>query len=192
MISLVALTLLLVVLARPTIPAPPMTNPLAVSPIGQAAGGVSPVAPADTATSCVWSGYQSVGKRFNAADQSWQSVGVSSSPSDIPPDVVVTLETVDTCANQIELRWSVRNNSPRVVFFPLSSANITVLDPMGNQYAIADQLSQPRIMRTAPQSSAQGTVIVDRPVSQNAPSLLVRIKDLPFGEASWLVALNSN
>lgn len=191
-ISLVVLSLLLVLLARPTIPTPPTADPVAVSPMGQAAGGILPVAPAETPTQCVWSGYQSVGKRLNTADQSWQSVGVSGIPSAIPPDVVVTLETVDTCTDQIELRWSVRNNSPRMVFFPLSSANITVLDPMGNNYPIADQRSQPRIMRIAPDSSDSGVVLVDRPVSQNAPSLLVRVKDLPFGEASWLVALDNN
>lgn len=191
-VSLVALLLMGVLLTRPTIPAPPTANPLAVSPSGPAAGGVFPVAPQAAVQSCIWSGYQAVGKRRSADGQAWQSVGVSGLPSDIPPEVVVTLETVDTCTNRIELRWSVRNNTQQSISFPLTNANITILDPMGNAYLVADQLSEPPLLRIRPNSTAQGVVIADRPVSQNALSLLVRLKDQPFGEASWLVALDGN
>ncbi len=191
-VSLVALILMGVLLTRPPIPAPPPANPIAVSPSGPAAGGVFPVAPQAEVQPCIWSGYQAVGKRRSADGQTWQSVGVSGLPSDIPPEVVVTLETVDTCTNQIELRWSVRNNSQQSISFPLTNANITILDPMGNAYMVADQLSEPQILRIRPNSTAQGVVIADRPVSQNALSLLVRLKDQPFGEASWLVALDGN
>lgn len=194
LMSTVALVLLVVILNRPPLASPaPTAAPISLRPSGPAAGGVFPeLAPSSATRQCVWAGFQSVGKHWDAQNQRWISVGVSGAVTEIFPEVVVTLEKVNFCEGQIRLHWSVRNNSSQPVVFPLSNGNITIRDPMGNAYQLDDTLSQPYSMTVAPDSSQPGVAVVNRPVSQNAPSLLVRIKNQPFGEASWLVSLEED
>lgn len=141
---------------------------------------------------CVWSEFQPVGKYWDDSQQAWISVGIDRTPGDLSPEIVVVLETVNYCHEQIELTWSVRNNSNRDVMLPLQSSNMTIRDPLGNIYDVASKQSQPRVMRIDPGEQERGTAIVPGPVIQDAPSLLVRLNEKPFGEASWLVSLEGN
>ncbi len=171
---------------QPLLLSQPPINVTSSAAGGILGGGIAP------GNGCVWSGFQSVGKRWDAPSQRWISVGVDGVIAGMEPEVVVTLEQVVYCQNQITLLWSVRNNSDAPVTLPLQSDNITIRDPFGNEYSIADNKSQPAEVRVEPASTGQGQAIVPRGVSQNAPSLLVRLKEQPFGEASWLVSLDGN
>jgi hypothetical protein len=184
------LVLVLLLLWRPAggvVPPPPSTSAVS-TPSGPAAGGVF-AGPIEQSPQCIWSDFQTVGKRWNEQEQRWISVGVSGTLVELAPEVVVTLQRVEYCDAEIRLTWSVRNNSEHDVRFPLQSDNLSIRDPIGNEYVIADALSEPRVVEVAPDSQARGVAVVPRPVSQNAPSLLVRLKHEPFGEASWLVSL---
>ncbi len=141
---------------------------------------------------CVWSEFQPIGKYWDKSKQAWISVGIDRTPGDLSPEIVVVLETVTYCQGQIELTWSVHNNSNRQIMFPLQNNNITIRDPLGNMYDVASKQSQPRVIRVDPGEQERGTAIVPGPVMQDAPSLLVRLNEKPFGEASWLVSLEGN
>lgn len=192
--SLLVVVLLFMLVTRLTEPAPPPPSSEAAGlmPIGEAAGGVFPEGIEVDPPDCAWSGFQVVGKRWDEQSQSWISVGVGGTVAELAPEIVVTLERVDYCGSEIRLTWGVRNNSRRTIRFPLRSENVSIRDPIGNQYVIDDSLSQPAVVRVKPASREQGVAVVPRPVSQNAPSLLVRLKHEPFGEASWLVSLEGN
>lgn len=138
---------------------------------------------------CIWTEFQPVGKRWDAPSQSWRSVGVDGIVGDNAPQIVVTLEQVNYCDNQIVFMWSVRNNSDDTVTFPLQSDNITIRDPLGNTYQISNIMSQPRILVVRPGEQQRGSMVVPEFTRQHVPSLLVRLHEKPFGEASWLVAL---
>ncbi|NJM07958.1 NERD domain-containing protein, partial [Candidatus Gracilibacteria bacterium] len=140
---------------------------------------------------CVWTGNQFVGKRYDDDADSWISVVVDGTQNLDNPEVLVVLEQVAYCDDEIRLTWSVRNESERAVEFPLSNKNIQISDGMGNEYLIADAESEPQILEVAPGEEARGTAIVPRALSHNAASLRVRLKDQPFGEASFLVALGN-
>lgn len=191
--SLLVLVLLIVLVVRPTRVIMPMDQPAqslinATSlPAGGIFGGGQSSVP-----DCIWSGFQPVGKRWDAPTRGWISVGVDGTVAELTPEVVVTLEQVNYCDNQITLTWSLRNNSDSTVTFPLRKDNIIIRDPLGNDYSITDSRSQPSELRVEPGGLERGKAVVLRPVSQNAPSLLVRLKDQPFGEASWLVSLEGN
>lgn len=196
--SLLAVVLLVILLVRsPRVegfsfidqPLLPPQSPITTT--SSAAGGMLGGGMASN-NGCVWSGFQSVGKRWDASSQRWISVGVDGVIAGMEPEVVVTLEQVVYCQNQITLTWSVRNNSDVPATLPLRSDNIIIRDPFGNEYTIADNKSQPAELRVEPASIGHGQAIVLRGVSQNAPSLLVRLKEQPFGEASWLVSLDGN
>ena len=139
--------------------------------------------------SCSWSSYQLVGKRWDVASGGWISVASGGNGSGLLPEVVVALEQVATCSDQIKLTWSVQNNTGQEISFPLRSDNIRLSDSLGNEYQIADAASQPRDLRVAPGSQERGVAVADRPISQSASSLLVRLKGQPFGEASFVVSL---
>lgn len=141
---------------------------------------------------CIWTEFQPVGKRWDTQAQQWISVGVDGIVKELAPEIVITLEKVDYCDEHIEFFWSVRNNSERAVTFPLQSNNVTIRDPLGNMYKIADSQSQPRILHVAPGEQEKGTMVVPESPVPNAPSLLVRLREKPFGEASWLVSLEGN
>ncbi|NTW98054.1 MAG: NERD domain-containing protein, partial [Oscillochloris sp.] len=161
---------------QPLVPIPEVT--------GVPTGGASLTAAADQ-SSCSWSSYQVVGKRWDEAGGGWVSVAAGAGS----PEVVVTLEQLATCRGQITLTWSVQNNSDQQISFPLRSDNIQISDSLGNDYLIADDASQPRILRVAPGAKGRGVAVADRPVSRSASSLLVRLKSQPFGEASFVVSL---
>ncbi len=195
-LSVVVVLLLGVIVTRtaePSIPPPPsdLTLSTPISPaVGAQEGDFAGIIAAESI--CVWAEFQSVGKRWDAEAERWISVGVDGTLNQFQPEVVVTLERVDFCGEQIELTWSVRNNSDQSIRFPLHSNNISIRDPLSTEYPLDDSKSEPRVLRVRPDSQEQGVAVVSRPISQNAPSLLVRIKDEPFGEASWLVSLENN
>lgn len=155
-------------------------------PTGAAAAAV----PGEGLGGCLWSGKQLVGKRYDTASRAWTSVAEGGSTTAISPEVVVALEQVSTCDGQIELTWSVQNNSDRPVEFPLVGENIRVSDGLGNEYPIDDQASDPQAVMVAPGAQERGTAVASRPLSSSATSILVRLKDKPFGEASFVVALS--
>lgn len=156
------------------------------------AGGVFLDEVSSNNAGCVWAGFQPVGKRWDNTAHTWISVGVNGTGADLTPEVVVTLEQVFYCGKQITLTWSLQNKSKAPVRFPLQQENVQINDPLGNEYLINDSLSQPSVLLVAAGKQAHGVVVVPWPVRQNAPSLLVRLKNEPFGEASWLVALEGN
>lgn len=195
--TMLALALLVAIIVRPTQSlAPSQTQqPLIAEtsiPISSPAGGVLAGGIPQETDTCVWSGFQPVGKQWDKSSQTWISVGVDGTAPILLPDVVVTLEQVDYCTEQITLTWSVRNNNTEPVVFPLHSNNITIRDPFGNDYPLDNIQSEPRILRVAPGTSEHGTVVVAEPIVPNAPSLLIRLKEKPFGEASWLVSLEGH
>ena len=192
-VALAALTglLLVVLLLRPTRIVPAADSPPAplADVTGVPAGGAVGAAASATASNCLWSGYQLVGKRYDQASRSWLSIAEGGSATAVMPEVVVALEQVSTCSDEIRLTWSVQNNSDRAVEFPLRSDNIRVSDSLGNEYQIDDAASSPQAVRVEPGGQERGTAVSGRPVSRSATTLLVRLKDQPFGEASFLVAL---
>jgi hypothetical protein len=130
-----------------------------------------------------------VGKRWDGASGGWISVAAGGSGDGLLPEVVVALEQVATCSDQIKLTWSVQNNTDQEISFPLRSDNNRVSDSLGNEYQIADDASQPRDLRVAPGAQERGVAVAERPISRSASSLLVRLRGQPFGEASFVVSL---
>ncbi|GAB4431383.1 MAG: nuclease-related domain-containing protein [Chloroflexi bacterium OHK40] len=185
-----AAVLFLALLLRPTRLVPLPDQPPA--PLAEITGVPTGAAGATSAglpeAACRWSGAQLVGKRFDAATQSWLSVAQGGS-SAIIPEVVVALEQVSTCSGTIELTWSVQNNSDREVEFPLRNDNVRISDSLGNEYLLDDEASSPPAMRVAPGGQERGTAVVSRPLSSAATALLVRLREQPFGEASFVVAV---
>ncbi|NJN18145.1 MAG: NERD domain-containing protein [Oscillochloris sp.] len=183
----VALVLLLTLLFRPAqVVAPTADEPL-VPIAGIAAPTGAPLPGAVAAADCVWTELQLVGKRYDASSGSWLSVAAGEST--VAPDVVVALVQVSTCSGKIELTWSVQNNSAQPVSFPLDSDNIVISDGLGNEYPITNADSQPAEVLVAPGTQEQGVVVARRPINRSATSLLVRLRDEPFGEASFVVAI---
>lgn len=189
--STVAVVLLLALIFRPAqVIAPAPDQPLSlINATSDPAGGIAPGGGMLRGSTCTWTGFQPVGKRWDERSQSWISVGVDGVMTEFAPEVIVTLEEVDYCDDRIELTWSVRNNGDGAVTLPLTSANIEIRDPLGNEYVLADTASRPATLRVQPGEQARGVAVVQRPVNQNAASLLVRLRNEPFGEASFLVSL---
>lgn len=184
-----AAVLALALFLRPVraVPAPEGPAPL-LEVTGVPTGAVAAAAPGARSIGCSWTGRQLVGKRYDADSRAWTSVAEGGA-GELAPDVVVALEGISACDGQIELTWSVQNNSDRPVEFPLSGENIRVSDGLGNEYPIDDGASKPEAVLVAPGAQERGTAVASRPLSSSATSLLVRIKDKPFGEASFVVAL---
>lgn len=165
---------------RPDQPAQSMVVSTSLPAGGADAGAIMPV------SSCVWSGFQPVGRRM--MNGGWENVGVGGNAPGLTPDVVVTLEEVEFCDGRITLKWSLRNNlSDQSIEMPLTAENIEVRDSVGTRYLVADDLSQPRELRALPGERVRGSAIIDRPVNLNASTLVVVLKKLPFGETTWLV-----
>ncbi|EFO80131.1 NERD domain-containing protein [Oscillochloris trichoides DG-6] len=182
------LTLLIALLIRPNNTPLPRADqfflPLA-EVTGVPTGGVA-LRSAALDASCLWPSYQLVGKRWEPG-QGWVSVA-NNSPN-LPPDVVVILEEINTCHEQIALTWYLQNQSEQTISFPLRNDNIQISDNLGNQYLLDEASAQPARLRLAPGDKERARVHTDRPLSRNASSLVVRIKQYPFGEASFVVAL---
>jgi hypothetical protein len=144
------------------------------------------------ASSCIWSGFQPVGRRRGAEQGSWINVGIGGTAPALAPDVVVTLEEVGFCEGQITLNWGVRNNMQDAsVTLPLTPENVSVRDSLGNEYAIAEAPARSAEVLVAPQSRGQGRVVIERPVNQSALTLKVTLKQEPFGEANWVVPVGA-
>jgi hypothetical protein len=189
--SVVATVLLVLLLLRPVrvvdLPDGP-TPPLIIS-TSQAAGGVMGGGVGFQPQTCVWRGYQSVRKTWDASSDSWITLGLSG-PGDPKPDIVLTLEQVDFCDSDIRLTWSVRNNSNQTIEFPLNSDTISIRDPLNTNYYIDAGLSDPAVLSLDPNSQQRAEVVVQQPVNQNAMSLKVTLKNSAVGEATWLVGLD--
>jgi hypothetical protein len=153
---------------------------------GRDGGGV--VAP----ESCDWRESQPVGRRRGGQPGIWENVGIGGNTPALAPEVVVILEHVDFCAGRIEIAWHVINNmDDENVALPLTAENIAVVDSLGNEYQIADGKSQPPQISVAPHSKADGTAVVVRPANLNARTLAIKLKKMPFGEATWIVPIGS-
>jgi hypothetical protein len=189
-LALLTLVLLGTLLLRPTrIISLPADQPLApLTAVSSDPTGAAALAGVAADTGCNWSGYQLVGKRWDSTTQSWTVVSAETPPGS-GPDIVIALEEVRTCNGGIQMTWSLQNNSSEPVEFPLQSDNISINDGLGNEYQIADDESQPAAIRAAPGDQARGTTLVPRPLNRSASSLVVRITDKPFGEASFVVPL---
>jgi hypothetical protein len=186
-----AAILFLALLLRPTREIPLADAPPAPLPevTGVPTGGADSAVIALADPACLWSGSQLVGKRYDQVSRSWLSVAEGGAAA-TAPEIVVALEQVSTCSDEIRLTWSVQNNSDRAIEFPLRSDNIRISDGLGNEYRIDDSASDPQAVRVAPGAQERGTAVVSRPLSRSATSLLVRLKEQPFGEASFVVALS--
>jgi hypothetical protein len=187
-----ALVIVLTVLLRsPGRAAAPADQPLGriVStslPAGAAAGG-GIVGAAD----CAWKESQPIGRRRGEQPNSWVNVGYGEVAPALSPEVVVTLEEVNFCKGQITIKWLVRNNmDDESVALPLTAENVAVSDSLGNEYRIADDKSQPPQISVAPRSKMRGTAVITRPASLNAQTLVIKLKTLPFGEATWIVPIS--
>lgn len=142
--------------------------------------------------SCVWSEFQSVGRRRGSQAGTWENVGVGGNTPALQPEVVVTLKEVNFCQGGIRLTWNVRNNmDDESVALPLTAENIAISDSLLNEYQIADDQSLPAEISVAPRSKAQGTAVVARPANLNAKALRIKLKQLPFGEATWIVPISN-
>jgi hypothetical protein len=186
------LVLALALLNRPAPPPPIADQPIApiLVSTSEAAGGADArgILPAE---SCVWSGFQAVGRRPGAAPDSWENVGVGGAAPALAPAVVVTLEEVSFCDGRIALSWSLRNNmDDSEVTLPLTAENISVRDSLGNEYII-DEQPRPAEITAAPRNRSQGRVVIERSVNPSSPTLVVQLKQQPFGEATWLVPIST-
>jgi hypothetical protein len=137
--------------------------------------------------SCVWRGYQPVGRRWDAVSNGWENVGVD--PLVATPDVVVTLEEVSFCDDTIVLSWSVRNNrASEPVAVALDASNLRLRDTLGNEYTPAGRTQ----LVAEPGQRTTATATIERPAHLGATTLVVRLLRQPFGEATWLVPVPSN
>jgi hypothetical protein len=186
---LVAVVFLLRSSSRPTPIAdqPNITvGPTSPSAGGSSGGGVS------GPPSCAWKESQPIGRRHGDQPASWVNVGYGDVAPALAPEVVVTLEEVNFCTGQISITWLVRNNtSDENVALPLTAENIVVSDSLGNEYQIADAKSKPAEITVQPHSKMRGTALIPHSASLNAQTLVIKLKKLPFGEATWIVPISS-
>jgi hypothetical protein len=186
---IVALAGLLYTTTRPTTP------PFADQPASFAASTSLPAGGADAGvvapvSNCTWSGFQAVGRRRDTAGESWETVGVTGVAQDLAPEVIVTLEEVRYCDGQIAISWGVRNNtSDLLVQLPFDNENIVVRDSLGNTYPIAEA-AKTKIDVPAG-NRGEATIALVGPVNLNAATLVVQLKQQPFGEATWLIPIDA-
>ncbi|HEX5692668.1 MAG TPA: nuclease-related domain-containing protein [Roseiflexaceae bacterium] len=188
-----ALALILIVMLAfqlwPRTSSPPDQANSIIVGTSQPAGGIGSSF-SDPGTSCVWSGFQSVGRRRDG--MTWRNVGVDGAAPDLTPEVVVTLDEVGFCEGQITLTWSLRNNlDDQSVTLPLSSANIVVRDSLGNEYALDETLSKPAEITAGPNKTGEGQAVIAQSASLNAQTLVIKLKQEPFGESTWVVPIQN-
>jgi hypothetical protein len=188
--GVLALVLAIVLVARIGNRTPVADQPTyGIVSTSEASGGIGGDISSET---CVWNEFQPVGRRRGAQPATWENVGVGGNAPALLPELVVTLEEVNFCKGQIAITWSVRNNmDDESVSMPLTAENIQVTDSLLNEYTITDEKSQPPQISVAPRSKARGTAVIARPASLNAKALRITLKQLPFGEATWIVPVSS-
>ncbi|MCG8353246.1 MAG: NERD domain-containing protein [Chloroflexales bacterium] len=188
--STLALVLFVLLLVRPAqaIPNPDQPLPFMGTP-DPGTGGVF-LSSGETTGDCIWSDFQTIGWHWDRRSKEWIGVQFDDATATQNPDIMMTLEQVAHCTDQITLTLSVRNNSTQDVELPLRNDNIIIRDQLGNEYAISDSQSRPSVLlRIGPGEQESGTIVVPRPLSQNASSLIVRLKEQPFDNASFFVSL---
>ncbi|WP_129671716.1 nuclease-related domain-containing protein [Candidatus Chloroploca sp. Khr17] len=188
--AVLAVLLALALVLRPVRPVPLADDPpvLIVAVTGVPTGDALLMQATDL-DGCLWSNAQLVGKSYDPATRSWISVAEGGSAASNPPEVIIALEQVSTCDGQITLTWNVQNNSDRLIEFPLDSDNIHISDSLGNEYLLDETASRPRMIQVAPGAQERGIAVAKRPLSSSAMSLRIRLQDKPFGEASFVVAV---
>jgi hypothetical protein len=94
--------------------------------------------------------------------------------------VTVVLRTVEYSPDKITLRWALVNEGMRPVSFPLTVANITIKDNVGNLYEVDEALSDPPVLLAQPGERLEGSCTVPRPVSPDALTLRIWVNGEPF------------
>jgi Nuclease-related domain len=188
MLALLVVVVLAYQLRPKTVPVPDQAGTVVVStspPAGASVGN------ADFQGGCVYSAFQSVARRQDSGGN-WKNVGVVGAAPDLAPEVIATLDEVSFCNGQITISWSLHNKlDDQTVTLPLTAANVVVRDSLGNEYPIDEKQSQPAEIRAAPGGKGRGTVVIARPASLNAQTLVIKLKQLPFGETTWLAPIRS-
>lgn len=94
--------------------------------------------------------------------------------------VTVVLRTVEFSPDRITLRWALVNEGTRPVSFPLTAANITIKDNVGNLYEVDASLSDPPALLAQPGERFEGSCTVPRSVSPDALTLRIWVNGEPF------------
>jgi hypothetical protein len=183
-----SLVLLFILFVRPPSPAPRADSPLTSITMGTSGDGTILNFNATTSF-CRWNGYQLIGKRWDSSTQSWQNIAIGEATTGAAPDIIVALEQIDACGDRIEITWSVQNNTNRSVSFPLRHNNIKISDGLGNDYPLANDDSRPAFINVLPGTRQRGVAVVRRQLAANASTLRIKLIEQPFGEASFIVAL---
>jgi len=183
-----SLVLLFILFVRPPSPAPRADSPLTSITMGTSGDGTILNFNATTSF-CRWNGYQLIGKRWDSSTQSWQNIAIGEATTGAAPDIIVALEQIDACGDRIEITWSVQNNTNRSVSFPLRHNNIKISDGLGNDYPLANDDSRPAVINVLPGTRQRGVAVVRRQLAANASTLRIKLIEQPFGEASFIVAL---
>lgn len=188
--AVISILLALLLVSRP-MPEPRIDQPgslvVSTSQPGPPAGGVFP-GPLFETQNCVWSEFQPTGRRRGGEPGVWENVGVLGTAPNLAPEVVVTLEEVSFCDDQIKMTWSVQNNmGDQSVVLPLTAKNLIIRDEHNTIYPISEKLSQPLELKVGPRDRGRGVAMIDQPVSLNASTLRITLKELPFGTADWMV-----
>ncbi|HEY3254492.1 MAG TPA: nuclease-related domain-containing protein [Polyangiaceae bacterium] len=175
---------------RPNPPPPDQAGSVLLGTSGPAGGPGA--AYQDVRPSCVWSGFQSVGRRADDG-KTWKNVGVAGAVPDLAPEVVVTLDEVSFCGGRtITITWSLHDNlDDERVTLPLTNANVVVSDSLGNEYPLDEKQSRPLEISAAPHNKGHGAMVIARPASLNAQTLVIKLKNLPFGETTWVVPIRN-
>jgi hypothetical protein len=77
------------------------------------------------------------------------------------------------------------------VTLPLTNANVVVSDSLGNEYPLDEKQSRPLEISAAPHNKGHGAMVIARPASLNAQTLVIKLKNLPFGETTWVVPIRN-
>ncbi len=126
--------------------------------------------------------HERVSRRWDAKGDRW----LWERPED--SDVLVTLETVDFNNGAIKLTWTFENRQNRTLNIPLTETNFEIIDGT-LQYRIDQRQSQPVQLVVKPGAKESATVVVPQPVGPSAITLQVTLREYPFGEATWMVAV---
>ncbi len=189
-----ALLLALGYLFRPATSTPVADQPpsLITGTEGPLGGTFDSYVDVDSRSGCRSSVFEWVGRKRDSISGEWQNVGVAGAPPALKPDVVVTLEEVSFCGDTIEITWSLQNNmADETAMLPLTSANITISDEDGTVYTVDDAKSKPTEIHAEPDMQARGVVTISRPVSPDTTTLLITLKNAPFGKAQWPVSVSN-